>query len=51
MFFLTHTDIAPWTILKSDDKMRARINAMRHVLHVMDYKGRMLRSLTLPIPP
>ena len=40
MFFLTHTDIAPWTILKSDDKMRARINAIRHVLYVMGYKGK-----------
>ena len=40
MFLLTHSDIAPWTILKSDDKMRARINAIRHVLHVMDYKGK-----------
>ena len=40
MFLLTHSDIAPWTIIKSDDKMRARINAMRHVLHVIDYGGR-----------
>ncbi len=40
MFLLTHTDTAPWTIIKSDDKMRARINAMRHVLHVMDYNGK-----------
>ena len=37
MFFLTHSDIAPWTIVKSDDKKRARLNAMRHVLHTMDY--------------
>ena len=40
MFLLTHSDIAPWTIIKSDDKMRARINAMRHVLHVIDYEGK-----------
>ena len=40
MFMLTHMDIAPWTIIKSDDKMRARINAMRHVLHVIDYDGK-----------
>ena len=37
---LTHMDVAPWTIIKSDDKMRARINAMRHVLHVIDYEGK-----------
>ena len=40
MFLLTHTPTAPWTIIKSDDKMRARINAMRHVLHVIDYQGK-----------
>ena len=40
MFLLTHSDIAPWTIIKSDDKMRARINAMRHLLHVIDYEGK-----------
>ena len=40
MFLLTHTDSAPWTIIKSDDKKRARINAMRHVLSVLDYQGK-----------
>ena len=40
MFFLTHTEAAPWTIIKSDDKKRARVNAMRHVLHVIDYEGK-----------
>ena len=40
MFLRTNIDIAPWTIVKSDDKMRARINAMRHVLDVLDYAGK-----------
>ncbi len=40
MFLQTHTTTAPWTIVKSDDKMRARINAMRHVLHVTAYEGK-----------
>lgn len=40
MFLLTHTEAAPWTIIKSDDKKRARVNAMRHVLHVIDYAGK-----------
>ena len=40
MFVQTHTGIAPWTIIKSEDKMRARINAMRHVVHVMSYAGK-----------
>ena len=40
MFLLTHSESAPWTIIKSDDKKRARINAMRHVLNTLDYEGR-----------
>ena len=40
MFLLTNFEVAPWTIVKSDDKKRARINAMRHLLHVMDYKDK-----------
>ncbi len=40
MFLLTHTDAAPWTIIKSDDKKRARINAMRYVLNLLDYEGK-----------
>lgn len=33
MFFETDTADAPWTVIKSDCKKRARINAMRYVLH------------------
>ena len=33
----SHTDHAPWTIIRSDDKRRARLNAMRIVLHHFDY--------------
>lgn len=34
-----HTDLshAPWIIIKSDDKKRARINCLRHFLHSLDY--------------
>ena len=37
MFFYTDTADAPWTIVKSDDKKRARLNAMRHFLSSVDY--------------
>jgi polyphosphate kinase 2 len=37
MFRATDTDIAPWIVVKSNDKKRARINAMRHVLAKTDY--------------
>ena len=35
----SHTDTAdaPWTVIKSDDKKRARINCLRHFLHSLDY--------------
>lgn len=37
MFSLTDTDHAPWIVVKSNDKKRARVNAMRHVLGKFDY--------------
>ena len=37
MFFYTDTADAPWTIIKSDDKKRARINAIRHFLYALPY--------------
>ena len=40
MFALTDTEIAPWTVLKSNDKKRARVNAMRHILGKFDYDGK-----------
>ncbi|MBV9321026.1 MAG: polyphosphate kinase 2 [Mycobacterium sp.] len=37
MFSATDTDIAPWIVVKSNDKKRARINAMRYLLANFDY--------------
>jgi polyphosphate kinase 2 len=37
MFEATDTDAAPWIVVKSNDKKRARINAMRYVLARFDY--------------
>ena len=37
MFGATDTDIAPWIVVKSNDKKRARINAMRFLLAKFDY--------------
>ena len=31
---------APWTVIKSDDKKRARINAIRHLLHSIPYDSK-----------
>ncbi len=37
MFLRTDTDTAPWTTVKSNDKKRARLNAMRYLLSRIDY--------------
>ncbi|AVO36536.1 polyphosphate kinase 2 [Pukyongiella litopenaei] len=37
MFFYTDTADAPWTVVKSNDKKRARLNCMRHFLASLDY--------------
>lgn len=37
MFFHTDTADAPWVVVKSDDKKRARLNCLRHFLHSLDY--------------
>ncbi len=37
MFFYTDTADAPWTVVKSDDKKRARLNCMQHFLTNLDY--------------
>ena len=40
MFFNTDTADAPWTIIKSDDKKRARINCMQHFLSCIPYDNK-----------
>ena len=37
MLSATHTEDAPWTIIKSDDKKKARINTIKHILNFVDY--------------
>jgi polyphosphate kinase 2 len=37
MLSATHTEAAPWTIVKSDNKKRARINTIKHILNFVDY--------------
>ncbi|MFV0369162.1 MAG: polyphosphate kinase 2 [Hyphomicrobiaceae bacterium] len=40
MFFYTDTADSPWTIVKSNDKKRARLNCMQHFLSTLDYTGK-----------
>lgn len=39
---------APWTVILSDDKKRARIAAVQTILHAVDYKGRDLKAIGQP---
>jgi hypothetical protein len=40
MLLASHTDHAPWTIVRSDNKKKARINCIKHILTFMDYPGK-----------
>jgi polyphosphate kinase len=37
MLSATHTLAAPWTVVKSDNKKKARINCIKHILNFVDY--------------
>ena len=50
MFFYTDTADAPWTIIKSDDKKRARLNCMQHFLSELDYPRKDRHVLHGPDP-
>lgn len=50
MFFYTDTADAPWTVIKSDDKKRARIDAIRHILHNIDYPNKDSQIACAPDP-
>lgn len=41
----SHSDHAPWTIIRSDDKRRARLNAIRTLLHAFDYDRKDLKAI------
>lgn len=50
MFFYTDTADAPWTVIKSDCKKRARINAMRFVLNSLGYPNKNSKVAVAPDP-
>lgn len=45
MFYHTDTAEAPWTVIKSDCKKRARLNAMRYVLHKLQYDNKEVNNI------
>lgn len=40
MFSKTHTSYSPWIIVRANDKKKARLESMRHVLATLDYQGK-----------
>jgi polyphosphate kinase len=45
MFAQTDTADCPWAVVLSDCKKRARLNAMRHILHKLPYTNRDIRAI------
>ncbi len=45
MFFETDTADSPWTVIKSDCKKRARLNAMRYILHKLPYSNKSIERI------
>jgi len=50
MFMHTDAAEAPWTVIKSDCKKRARLNAIRYVLHKLPYEGKLVENIG-PLDP
>ena len=50
MFFYTDTADAPWTVIKSDDKKRARVACLLHFLSNVPYPDKNLEVITRPDP-
>lgn len=50
MFFYTDTADAPWTVIRSNDKKRARLNCMKHFLAELDYPDKDETVAQLPDP-
>jgi polyphosphate kinase 2 len=50
MFHFTDSDRSPWIVVKSNDKKRARLEAMRHVLAQFEYDDKDARIVRTPDP-
>jgi len=48
MFLHTDTEQAPWTVIKSNDKKRARLAAIQHVLSRLDYTDKNPEKVGVP---
>ncbi len=44
MLSSTHTQVTPWTVVKSDNKKKARINCIKHILNFVDYPNKISKN-------
>ncbi|XOB61546.1 polyphosphate kinase 2 [Campylobacterota bacterium DY0563] len=44
MLMSSNTDLSPWTVIKSDNKKKARINCIKHILSQVDYPSKVERK-------
>lgn len=51
MFSRTHNAFAPWVIVKSDNKLQARLEAIRYVLSLFNYTGKENSTVNLNPDP
>jgi polyphosphate kinase 2 (PPK2 family) len=50
LFRFTHTATSPWTVIRSNDQRRARLEAIKVILSACDYEGKDPEIATAPDP-
>jgi polyphosphate kinase len=50
MFRFTHTDVTPWTVVRANDKYRARLEGIRHILSAVSYDAKDKKAVGKPDP-
>lgn len=50
MFAASHHSVTPWSVVRANDKRRARLNIIRHVLASLDYLGKDANVVRKPDP-
>ena len=48
MLLETNTTLSPWTVVRSDNKKKARINCMKYILSMIDYEGKIPDDELIP---
>ena len=48
MLLETNTSLSPWTMIRSDNKKKARINCMKYILSMLDYEGKVKDTALIP---